>query len=276
MTDYELIEKSIIYLEENFQAQPSLEEISSKLNISQFYFQRMFKQWAGISPKRFLQFLTVEYAKNLLTKSRSVLDVAYETGLSGPGRLHDTFISVEAVTPGEYKSKGEGLRIFYGIEESPFGKCLIGSTERGICHFSFLTDDIEEIKNLKSQWEKSDFLENRDITGKLIKKIFPSDTIQEKPSIKLYLKGTNFQIKVWEALLKIPAGSVCSYEDVAKYTGNSGGTRSVATAIANNHVAYLIPCHRVIRKSGITGNYRWNPARKKIMIAWERAKSVTE
>lgn len=276
MTDYELIEKSIIYLEENFQEQPSLEEIASKLNISQFYFQRLFKQWAGISPKKFLQFLTVEYAKNLLKESRTVLDVAYETGLSGPGRLHDAFISVEAVTPGEYKNKGEGLKIVYGIEESPFGKCLIGSTERGICHFSFLTDDSDEIENLKSQWEKSEFLENRDITGKLIKKIFPPDAVQERSSIKLYLKGTNFQIKVWEALLRIPTGSVCSYEDVAKYTGNSGGTRAVASAVACNPVAYLIPCHRVIRKSGITGNYRWNPARKKIMIAWERAKNIIE
>ena len=272
-TDYQRIEKAIDYLEENFRDQPSLQELAEYLNMSPFHFQRMFKRWAGISPKRFLQFLTIEHAKRLLDENWNVLDATYESGLSSPGRLHDLFVSIDAVTPGEFKSRGTGLEIYYGIHPSPFGECLLALTERGVCGLLFLFDGKkrEAVAALQSQWQGARLSENPKTTKPLLDQIFRPASHASAPPISLFLKGTNFQIKVWEALLRIPPGSVCSYEDVAKYLGEPAAARAVGNAVAANPIVFMIPCHRVIRKIGDFGNYRHGTARKKAMIGWEVA-----
>lgn len=271
--DYLRVEKAIDYLEENFRDQPSLIELAEHLNMSPFHFQRMFKRWAGISPKRFLQFLTIEHAKKLLDENRNVLDATYESGLSSPGRLHDLFVGIDAVTPGEFKSKGTGVEITYGIHPSPFGECLLALTERGVCALIFLSGGKrrEAVADLQSQWEEARLSESPQKTKPLLDQIFRPAPHASKPSISLFLKGTNFQIKVWQALLRIPPGCVCSYEDVAKYLGEPAAARAVGNAVAANPVVLIIPCHRVIRKIGVFGNYRHGTARKKAMIGWEVA-----
>jgi len=272
-TDYLRIEKAIRYIEEHFQDQPSLEEVAEYIHLSPFYFQRLFSHWAGISPKRFVQFLTIEYAKKLLTQYRSVLDVTYEAGLSSPSRLYDVFVSIDAVTPGEFKKKGAGLQIDYGIHPSPFGDCLLAVTSRGICGLSFITGDSpdREVTGLKLRWKNAVLRECPQTTKPFSDQIFQPRLNSMKRSISLFLKGTNFQIKVWEALLRIPSGSICSYEDIATYIGKPNAARAVGNAIAFNPVAYIIPCHRVIRKIGVFGNYQYGAIRKKIMIGWEIA-----
>ncbi len=272
--DYFRIEKVIHYLEEHFQEQPGLEELADYLNLSPYHFQRLFKRWAGISPKRFLQFLTIEYAKKLLTEHHSVLDATYESGLSGPGRLHDLFVTIDAVTPGDFKLKGSGLQICYGIHPTPFGECLLAVTGRGVCGLSFITDSGKEeaVSELKDRWERAKLKQSPQKTKPWIDRIFHSDSRNDRDSISLFFKGTNFQIKVWEALLRIPTGFVCTYEDIASYIGQPKAARAVGNAVAINPIAYLIPCHRVIRKSGGFGKYGYGTARKKAMIGWEMAK----
>jgi AraC family transcriptional regulator of adaptative response/methylated-DNA-[protein]-cysteine methyltransferase len=277
-TDYFRIEKAIRYLENHFKDQPDLEELARYVNLSRYHFQRLFSRWAGVSPKRFLQFLTIDYAKQLLEQHCSVLDASYQAGLSGPGRLHDVFVTVDAVTPGEFKSRGERLRIHYGIHPSPFGDCLLAVTERGICGLSFIDDAgvKEAVADLQLRWENAALSENPRRTGPLMELIFRAPEGGPGRSVELFLKGTNFQIKVWEALLRIPPGFVCSYEDVAAFLGRPAALRAVGNAVASNPVAYLIPCHRVIRKVGAFGEYRYGAARKKIMIGWEMAKKDRE
>jgi len=272
-TDYLRIEKAIDYIEENFRDQPSLQELAEYINMSPFHFQRMFKRWAGISPKRFLQFLTIEHAKKLLDENRNVLDATYESGLSSPGRLHDLFVSIDAVTPGEFKSKGTGVEITYAIHPSPFGECLLALTERGVCGLIFLSGGKkrEAVAALQNQWEGARLSETPQTTKPLLDQIFRPVPHASQPSISLFVKGTNFQIKVWEALLRIPSGSVCSYEDVAKYLGEPTAARAVGNAVAANPVVFIIPCHRVIRKIGVFGNYRHGTSRKKAMVGWEVA-----
>ncbi len=273
LTDYLRIEKAINYIKDNYRDQPSLDELSEHLNLSPFHFQRLFRRWAGISPKRFLQFLTIEHAKRLLNESRSILDTTYESGLSGPGRLHDLFVAIDAVTPGEFKTQGFGLEISYGFHPSPFGECLLATTERGICGLSFVEADTrdEALAILRSRWKKAEVKESPQTTESLMDRIFPAGPENRKRSVSLLLKGTNFQIKVWEALLRIPPGFVCSYEDVAKHIGKPAGVQAVGNAVAANPVAYIVPCHRVIRKIGVFGNYRWGITRKKALIGWELA-----
>ncbi|MEI7846929.1 MAG: methylated-DNA--[protein]-cysteine S-methyltransferase [Chloroflexota bacterium] len=265
--DYQRIEKAIYFLEANYRHQPELKEIAENIGLSEYHFQRIFTRWAGVSPKRFLQFLTKENAKDLLRKS-SVLNTTYDVGLSSPGRLHDLFIHTEAVTPGEFKSKGAGVVIRYGFHPTPFGQALVGLTDRGICHLSFVQNDQEtSLSELKNIWESANFVEDPSATSVLIAPIFSisNDTLP----ISLFLNGTNFQIKVWEALLSIPFGALVSYEQIALKIGQAGAQRTVATAIGNNPIAYLIPCHRVIRKMGDFGNYHWGTARKKAILGWE-------
>ena len=272
--DYSRIEKAILFLGENFRSQPSLEEVARSVNLSEYHFQRLFRRWAGISPKRFLQFLTIEYSKGLLEESKNLLDVTYEAGLSSPGRLHDLFVAIEAMTPGEYKSRGGGLRITYGIHPTPFGPCLLATTERGICGLSFhgREDCGRAVKNLKSQWPGATFSEGPALTGPLVNRIFHSARAAAGRPLNLFLKGTNFQIKVWQALLKIPTGAVVSYEDLAVLLRRPGSARAVGSAVARNPVAFIIPCHRVIQKFGAAGDYRWGSARKKAILAWEAAR----
>ncbi len=267
--DYQLIEQAIHFLEDNLQRQPELALVAESVGLSEFHFQRLFTRWAGISPKRFLQFLTKENARQLLRRS-SVLDATYSLGLSSPGRLHDLFVSTEAVTPGEYKSRGSGLVIRYGFHPTPFGEALIGLTERGICHLSFVqTGHKTALNQLKSDWGNAAFMEDSTATGPLLEPIF---SYGDNPTpIALFLTGTNFQLKVWEALLSIPPGALTTYEHIAAQIGNPHVVRAVGTAVGHNPIAFLIPCHRVIRKMGEFGSYRYGPTRKKALLGWESA-----
>ncbi len=267
--DYRLIEKAIRFIEANARRQPELEEIAAAVGLSEAHFQRKFTRWAGISPKRFLQFLTSGNAKELLAQSESLLNTTHQVGLSSLGRLHDLFISTEAVTPGEYKSRGAGITIRYAIHPTPFGKCLIGTTERGICHLGFVqTSEGEAIDRLVTDWSQAEMIEDHYATAGLIEPIFELGQ-RGKEKLRLFLRGTNFQIKVWEALLTIPAGAVTTYENIATQIGKPSALRAVGSAVGHNPVAVLIPCHRVLRKDGEFGNYRYGTARKKALLGWE-------
>lgn len=273
--DYGRIEQAILFLEKNFREQPDLKEVAASVGLSEYHFQRLFSRWAGISPKRFLQFLTIEYAKQLLAESKSVLDVTYESGLSSPGRLHDLFVTCEAITPGEFKNKGEGLTIIYGFHPSPFGECLLSITERGVCGLAFVQqgDRATALDELKRNWPKSSFAEDAIQTQPFVEQIFNS--VKDRQALPVILKGTNFQIKVWQALLKIPAGSAVSYDELAAMIGQPGAARAVGNAVAQNPIGYVIPCHRVIRKIGVVGDYHWHPARKRAILGWEAARKET-
>jgi AraC family transcriptional regulator of adaptative response/methylated-DNA-[protein]-cysteine methyltransferase len=271
---YQRIEQAILFIEKNFRRQPSLQEIAARVHLSEYHFQRLFRRWAGISPKRFLQFLTKEYAKKLLENSQNLLDITYEAGLSSPGRLHDLFVACEAVTPGEFKNQGEGLRIDYGFHPTPFGECLLALTERGICSLIFVQNGKRQraLATLKKQWQRATLRENPAITRPLVNRIFNENGKLDSRPLNLLLKGSNFQIKVWEALLKIPVGAVVSYENLAEHLGMPGASRAVGNAVAKNPIAFLIPCHRVIRKVGEFGNYSGGSAKKKAMLGWEAAR----
>jgi AraC family transcriptional regulator, regulatory protein of adaptative response / methylated-DNA-[protein]-cysteine methyltransferase len=269
--DYLRIEQAILYLENHYKDQPSLEDVAASIGLSEFHFQRLFTRWAGVSPKRFLQFLTKESAKELLERSENLMDATYQVGLSSLGRLHDLFVTTEAVTPGEYKSRGAGLTIRYGIHPTPFGKCLIGVTERGICHLGFVqTSEGDAIDALVSDWQEAKMIEDHHSTASLIAPIF---VLNRREELHLHLRGTNFQLKVWEALLNIPSGAVTTYEGLATQIGKPGASRAVGTAVGHNPIAVLIPCHRVIRKLGEFGNYRYGAARKMALLGWEQART---
>jgi AraC family transcriptional regulator of adaptative response/methylated-DNA-[protein]-cysteine methyltransferase len=272
--DYRLIEQAIRFIEANAQRQPELDEIAAAVGLSEYHFQRTFMRWAGISPKRFLQFLTKEHAKELLAQSENLLDTSLQVGLSSLGRLHNLFVSTEAVTPGEYKSRGAGLTIRYAIYATPFGKCLIATTERGICHLGFVqTSEGDAVDRLVSDWTQAKMIEDYKATASFIEPIF--DLSQRgKESLRLHLRGTNFQIKVWEALLTIPAGTTTTYEHIAAQIGKPTALRAVGTAVGHNPIAVLIPCHRVLRKDGDFGNYRYGTTRKKALLVREFSQSV--
>jgi len=269
--DYLRIEQAILYLENHFKDQPSLEDVATNIGLSEYHFQRLFTRWAGVSPKRFLQFLTKEGAKELLDRSENLLDTTHQIGLSSLGRLHDLFVSTEAVSPGEYKSHGAGVTILYGIHPTPFGKCLIATTERGICHLGFVqTSEGDAIDNLIADWKQATMIEDHRSTTHLIKPIFDLQYgVRGGEPLRVHLRGTNFQLKVWEALLQVPAGTVTTYEGIAERIGKPNAMRAVGTAIGHNPIAVLIPCHRVIRKVGDFGNYRYGALRKKALLARE-------
>lgn len=276
--DYTLVAQAIAYLEEHFQDQPGLDELADRLHLSPFHLQRIFTRWAGISPKRFLQFLTVDYAKRRLEESAGVLDTAYAAGLSGPGRLHDLFVTLEAVTPGEFKNQGAGLEIVYGCHRTPFGDCLLAATARGICGLHFLDDGAwpAAVEELHRQWPAATLREDTQATASLIARIFAPDPAGVKLPLSLLVKGTNFQVKVWSALLCIPSGAVCTYADVARAIGRPSAARAVGSALAANPIAYLIPCHRVIRAGGLVKEYRWGAIRKKALLGWEAAQQTLD
>ena len=270
--DYQRVERALGFLETHRSERPSLEEAAAHVNLSPFHFQRLFSRWAGISPKRFLQFLTAEHARRCLTETRSVLDAALDTGLSSPGRLHDLTVSVDAVTPGEMRNGGAGLRIRHGSGPSPFGPCFMAVTDRGVCWMSFPgNEDPPPVEELRRHFHRAELVEGPAEIRGWRDRIFSGSSADGAP-LSLLMSGTNFQLKVWEALLRVPAGGLCSYGDLASAMGRPAATRAVASAVAANHVAYLIPCHRVIRSMGAFGQYRWGGVRKAAIIGWEQAR----
>ena len=274
MTDYERIKKAIEFIRSNFQQQPDLDAVAKEVYLSPFHFQRLFKDWAGVSPKKFLQYISLQHAKKLLHQ-HTVSDAAYETGLSGSSRLHDLFISIEGMTPGEYKNGGEQLQINYSFAETPFGNIIVASTAKGICHLAFADDEKDALQQLQLQFPNAQFRQVVDTIQQNALFIFTQDW-KDLSKIKLHLKGTPFQIKVWEALLKIPMGDVSTYSGIANTINNPNASRAVGTAIGDNPVAFLIPCHRVIRSTGDFGQYHWGSIRKTAMIGWEAAKTNPE
>lgn len=271
--DYARVEAALRFIEANVTRQPSLAEIAAHVHLSPFHFDRLFSRWAGTSPQRFLKFLTKEYAKQLLVERRTLPEVSDAAGLSSPGRLHDLFVTYEAFSPGEYRAGGAGLPIAYGLHPTPFGPALLAQTARGICHLSFLDDPdpAPALAALRLDWPEARLEENPAATAGVLKAIFSG---KPNPPLPLVLRGTNFQIKVWEALLTIPAGQVACYEDVAAALGQPTAQRAVGTAIGRNPIAYLIPCHRVIQKLGTTGQYRWGSLRKRALLGWEAARAA--
>ena len=270
--NYERIAAAIRFIKENRQEQPRLETIAGHVHMSPAHFQRMFQEWAGISPKNFLQYLNVEYAKRILKQTHaSLFDTACEIGLSGTGRLHDLFVNIEGMTPGEYKNGGQALRINYSFAETPFGQVMVASTDKGICHLAFVDEGEEEaLGSLKQLFPNAAYTQCPDRKQEDALSVFNRDW--SKPDeIKLHLKGTSFQLKVWETLLKIPAGGLTTYADLATKSGHEGACRAVGTAIGRNPVAFLIPCHRVIKATGDIGNYHWGEVRKEAIIGWEAA-----
>ena len=241
------------------------------MGLSAYHLQRLFKRWAGISPKRFVQYLTFQYSRNLLDAQHDLLDVSFKSGLSGPSRLHDLYVQLNAVSPGEYKRMGRDLVIFYGFHQTTFGECLLAITDRGICALFFVAahNRLQALQDLKKTWPLSELKEVPDRTQIVCDRIFSEWDISDK--LALYVKGTNLQVKVWEALLRIPQGSLCSYQAVAQTIGQPKATRAVANAVGANLVSYLIPCHRVLRKCGGIGGYRWGVPRKRAMLARELA-----
>lgn len=270
--DYERIAEAIRWLNTHYLEQPALEELAAHLHLSPFHLQRLFARWAGISPKRFVQYLTVEHAKRMLESNGSVLDVSLESGLSGPGRLHDLFVTAEAVTPGEYKSGGLGVEIAWGVHEGPFGNYLVAVTERGICGLTFVDEGVEgALADLRVRWPAAHIRHNPDVTAPISQAIFPASPNLTRQPIHLLLKGTNFQLQVWRALLAISSGKAASYEAIAQSIGSPSASRAVGSAVGANAIGYLIPCHRVIRKSGVVEGYAWGKVRKQAILAWESA-----
>jgi AraC family transcriptional regulator, regulatory protein of adaptative response / methylated-DNA-[protein]-cysteine methyltransferase len=269
--DYQRIADAIRYIRLNFKQQPGLDEVAEKVNMSPFHFQRMFTEWAGISPKKFLQYLSVEYAKNILKEKRATLfEAALETGLSGTGRLHDLFINIEGMTPAEYKNGGKALSINYCFARSPFGDVLVASTGKGICYLAFADNKEETLAQLKAQFPNADYRQVADMIQQNALFIFKKDW-SELSTIRLHLKGTAFQLKVWQALLAIPMGELNTYGLIARDIHLPNASRAVGSAIADNPVAFLIPCHRVIRSTGEFGQYHWGSTRKSAIIGWEAA-----
>jgi AraC family transcriptional regulator, regulatory protein of adaptative response / methylated-DNA-[protein]-cysteine methyltransferase len=269
--DYQRVAAAIRYLEDNSTTQPTLEQVAEHIGLSPFHFQRLFQRWAGVSPKRFLQFLTAAYAKQLLRESCSILDASFAAGLSGPGRLHDLLIIAEAVTPGEYKSGGRGITIRYGFHATPFGQCLIGVTERGICRFEFVDGDgmTQALERVQLAWPEACLREGQEETRDIVERIFLRFPDPDAQGLQLLLRGSNFQLKVWQALLQIPEGRVASYGYLADKLGCPGASRAVGTAIGQNPIGLLIPCHRVLRQTGALGGYRWGTERKQAILTME-------
>ncbi|CDZ76423.1 Regulatory protein of adaptative response [Legionella massiliensis] len=269
-TNYQRVEKAIHYINEHFQAQPSLDDIAQAIHVSPYHFQRIFSEWAGVSPKKFMQYLSLNYAKGLLKNRMGLLDVTYETGLSSCSRLHDLFVSIEGMTPGEFKNGGADLTINYCFAESPFGKVIVASTKKGVCNISFEDDENKAILDLKNRFPNAKYQQITDKFQQDALLIFQKDW-KHLDKIKLHLAGTPFQLKVWESLLKIPMGALVTYGDIAQNIGNPKSSRAVGSAIGSNPVAFLIPCHRVIRSSGEISGYLWGNTKKKAIIGWEAA-----
>jgi AraC family transcriptional regulator, regulatory protein of adaptative response / methylated-DNA-[protein]-cysteine methyltransferase len=275
MNDYERIAQIIRFLDECHVEQPQLAALAERAGLSRYHFHRLFRGWAGVTPKDFLQCLTFAHARELLREGGSILDAALESGLSGPGRLHDLFVNLEAASPGEWKSGGAGWTISFGFAESPFGKCLIAEGPRGICHLSFVEAERSAPARLRNDWPQSKLKRDDRAAGRLAAKIFAqSSGTHLRPVLCAFVRGTSFQVRVWRALLQVPPGRLTSYGRLAAALGQSAATRAVGAAVGQNPLGYLIPCHRVIRETGVIGDYHWGPIRKRAMIAWETSRCL--
>ena len=272
------IARAIRYLDEHVHDQPELAQVAAAVQLSEYHFQRLFRRWAGVSPKRFLQFLTAEHARRVLVSSANVLDAALESGLSGPGRLHDLTINVHALSPGEVRRRGEGLVVRYGYHGSPFGECLLGSTDRGICALGFVDAGgrDETLDDLRSRWPRAIWQRDDQATRRLADRVFYLAPARGDPALALHVHGTNFQVRVWEALLRVPEGALVTYGALARAVGDPRASRAVGSAVGANPISYLIPCHRVIRSTGVVGNYRWGSTTKKALIGWESARQQAD
>ncbi len=272
MNDYERIALVIRYLDEHHTEQPDLATLAEYLGLSQFHFHRLFLAWAAITPKDFLQCLTLAHAKELLRQGKSVLDASLISGLSGPGRLHDLCVTLEAASPGELKSGGEGWTISAGLAESPFGRCLVGESPRGICHLSFVAsqDGQAEWTALQGNWPQARLQRDDSAAARIAARVFarPGQS-RAQPALRAFVQGTVFQLRVWRALLQVPPGTLVSYGHLASALGKPAAARAVGTAVGQNPLAYLVPCHRVIRETGVMGDYRWGQVRKRAVVAWE-------
>jgi len=272
--NYNRIADAIDYIKTNFKDQPNLDEVAEKVHLSPFHFQRLFTDWAGTSPKKFLQYISVEHAKKILKENNkaTLSDAAFDTGLSGTSRLHDLFVNIEGMTPAEYKNGGKSLEINFSFAESPFGNIIVASTKKGVCFMAFAEDEEAGFQDLKNKFPNAGFSRKLDLSQQNALFIFQNDW-SKLSDIKLHLKGTDFQLKVWETLLKIPMGQLSTYGSIAQQIEKPNASRAVGTAIGSNPVAFLIPCHRVIQSSGTFGGYMWGNTRKTAIIGWEGAQS---
>ncbi|MBT7258881.1 MAG: methylated-DNA--[protein]-cysteine S-methyltransferase [Porticoccaceae bacterium] len=272
-SDYQRIAQAIEFINANAKQQPSLENIAAHLHLSPFHFQRLFSQWAGVAPKKYLQILTVDRAKQLLAQSKPLAEVSDSVGLSGSSRLHDHFVQLEAASPGEFKAGGAGMEIRYSVIGGPFGDAFIAVTPRGICKLSFLSNNNieQQIVDLNAQWPAAKLVNQASETTQMVEALFAGKQTINGP-LSLYVKGTNFQINVWRALLQIEPGCINSYAQVAAAVGKPKAYRAVGTAIGSNQVAFFIPCHRVLQQSGQIGGYLWGETRKHAIHAWESAR----
>jgi AraC family transcriptional regulator, regulatory protein of adaptative response / methylated-DNA-[protein]-cysteine methyltransferase len=275
MNDYQRIAEIIRFLDGHHREQPTLEVLADRAKLSRFHFHRLFSTWAGITPKDFLQCLTLAHAKELLKKGENILDAALDSGLSGPGRLHDLCVSLEAASPGELKSGGAGWTIAVGFADTPFGTCLIASGPRGICNLAFVDSaDEQALAQVEETWPLARVKRDDASAGRLAQKIFCPARDQRRATLRAFIKGTPFQVRVWRALLRIPSGTLVTYGNLAASLGQPTAARAVGSAVAKNTLAYLIPCHRVIRETGVIGEYRWGPIRKRAILAWESGAKV--
>lgn len=267
--DYERVEKAIRYIDDNFRRQPGLGEVARAVGLSEYHFQRLFRRWAGVSPKRFLQFATAGHAREMLAASRTVLDATYSSGLSGPGRLHDLMVTVDAMTPGEIQRLGAGLVIRYGFHDSPFGDAMVAATDRGLCGLEFVGrhDRPAAVDWLRSRWPHATLRHEDEATAGMAARVF--DGRDSDGKIPILFGGTNFQLKVWEALLRIPPGEVATYAEIAERVSSRRSARAVGAAIGRNPVAFVVPCHRAIHSTGAFGRYHWGAERKRAMLARE-------
>jgi AraC family transcriptional regulator, regulatory protein of adaptative response / methylated-DNA-[protein]-cysteine methyltransferase len=269
--DYDMVRRSLAFLTENWREQPSLETLAEKSGVSPHHLQRLFTRWAGLSPKAFLQAITIDHARELLRDSASILDTAYEVGLSGPGRLHDLFVTHEGMAPGVYKTKGKDLAIRYGFHDCPFGKALIMATGLGLCGLAF-ADEGEEAKafaDMRSRWSEASYVEDPAFTASYVGRIFePENWTREQP-LRIVFIGSDFELRVWETLLRIPIGKATTYSDIAAHIGNPNASRAVGTAVGKNPLSFVVPCHRVLGKSGTLCGYHWGLTRKRAILGWE-------
>lgn len=271
-SDYARVCKAIEYLTETWRDQPSLDEVAAHAGLSPSHFQRLFKRWAGISPKEFLQALTLDHARALLSDSASLLDTALEVGLSGPGRLHDLFVDHEAMTPGDYKRRGAGLEIAYGFHDSPFGRALLMTTAHGVAGLAFADDESGEhnaLADMTARWPEATYIYDPARTAPQAARVFRPERWCAEDPLKVVLIGTDFEVRVWQTLLRLPIGHAVTYSDIAAHVCSPRAARAVGSAVGRNPISFVVPCHRVLRKDGGLGGYHWGITRKQAIIGWE-------